>query len=551
MPSPAPAERSMVVPPATARRSGDGPPAAWPGRAASVVVLGVVAVALATFVLVAGTPRLLAIVPDDAAYFFQIAAHASAGEGLTFDGIHRTNGFQPLWLGVLVLAHTIARGAPETMLRVFLLLQIALVTAAAGLVHDLLARTSSRHVAFLSVLVLVFWVCVPAVNGMESALLVCSLALACSYATRAGVLVGGTVGGGVGRRFVLGLLLGVVVLARLDTVFLVVAVCAGDAVRILGGGDRRHASARLAATLGGVGLLVGPYLVFNVLSFGAAMPISGRLKSSFPAFAFTGSLPGSLPETLDGTGRLGLLLAAAQVVWFVLRRRRPQPLHAVLAFASAGVLLHFLHTVLFMKWAVFAWHFVAYGLVGTLIGSQLLWIVFPRVPLGAARVAYLAVAGVVVALGLARTVRLLDPPLERSWGAAAYEAALWARRATPATAVFAMSDCGAFGYYSRRRTINLDGVVNDMEFQAVLRRRELQPYLQRCGVRFLAHHAFWNRPDILSGSYAPLRMSYTSRSYGTQSDEIVVSPADEAYRSPPYFDGPYETVFLVWKLPLR
>src|SRR4029450_1725379 len=35
---------------------------------------------------------------DDGYYYFQIARNAARGAGLTFDGIHATNGFRPLWL---------------------------------------------------------------------------------------------------------------------------------------------------------------------------------------------------------------------------------------------------------------------------------------------------------------------------------------------------------------------------------------------------------------------------------------------------------------------
>ena len=40
---------------------------------------------------------------DDAFYSMKIARNIAAGLGTTFDGIHPTNGFQPLW--VLSLIH--------------------------------------------------------------------------------------------------------------------------------------------------------------------------------------------------------------------------------------------------------------------------------------------------------------------------------------------------------------------------------------------------------------------------------------------------------------
>jgi hypothetical protein len=40
---------------------------------------------------------------DDGFYYLGIARHLAAGDGPTFDGAHFTNGFQPLWMALLVL----------------------------------------------------------------------------------------------------------------------------------------------------------------------------------------------------------------------------------------------------------------------------------------------------------------------------------------------------------------------------------------------------------------------------------------------------------------
>jgi len=39
---------------------------------------------------------------DDSFYAFKIARNISTGEGISFDGEHATNGFQPLWVFLLV-----------------------------------------------------------------------------------------------------------------------------------------------------------------------------------------------------------------------------------------------------------------------------------------------------------------------------------------------------------------------------------------------------------------------------------------------------------------
>jgi hypothetical protein len=111
-----------------------------------------------------------------------------------------------------------------------------------------------------------------------------------------------------------------------------------------------------------------------------------------------------------------------------------------------------------------------------------------------------------------------------------------------------MKDAGNFGYFSERRVVNLDGVVNNREYQAALRERNLKGYLAIKGVRYFVQHAFWDRPDIVSGAYDSYTVGFWSHLYECGSDSLVLRREDEAYRSRPYFDGSHETVFVIWRM---
>jgi hypothetical protein len=67
-----------------------------------VLTFFTVVLSLALPLVVASREALVSAHPDDAFYYFQIARHVASGDGFTFDGIHTTNGFQPLWLMSLV-----------------------------------------------------------------------------------------------------------------------------------------------------------------------------------------------------------------------------------------------------------------------------------------------------------------------------------------------------------------------------------------------------------------------------------------------------------------
>src|SRR5207249_52514 len=62
--------------------------------------------------------NLAATFHDDAFYYFQIARHLAQGRGFTFDGIHPTNGFHPLWLFLLVPIYRIVPGDVPPLLAV-------------------------------------------------------------------------------------------------------------------------------------------------------------------------------------------------------------------------------------------------------------------------------------------------------------------------------------------------------------------------------------------------------------------------------------------------
>jgi hypothetical protein len=506
----------------------------------SYALIAAAFLSMSLFVALVGFDRVLTLMPDDAAYYFKIAENASEGKGLTFDGINRTNGFQPMWLAALVPLYRVYHGAPETMSRIILVLQTAILAAAALLLSATLARFFSRRTVIVSLLLFLFFVFVPAANGMESAVLVFFLALA----FYAGARMGEAGGRDPKRMLLLGALLGLVVLARLDMIFLPVVAAAASFLSALGArGERR---ARLAGTLclgAGVTAVVLPYLVYNKVSFGAVMPVSGLLKSSFPRL----SNPAPALSSLGKRALAGLVIAAVYAAYAVARRPRGFYRSAMTVTACA-ILLHFFHTIFFMKWAVFAWHYVPYILFGVVaVCEPVERFLAPAGEKGRRALYWIAIAAI-VAVGGFSVLRIVERPYDRDWGQAAYAAALWARDNTDANAVFAMKDAGNFSYFSERRVVNLDGVVNNLEYQAALRERNLAGYLAIKGVDYLVQHAFWDRPDVTSGEYDSLAVSYRSHRYESDSDSLVLLKSDEVYRSRPYFDGPYETVFVIWKI---
>lgn len=92
---------------------------------------------------------------DDAYYYFKVAQNISEGHGSTFDGIHPTNGYHPLWMLVCIPIFALARYDLILPLRVLVLVTGALQIATAILLYRLLRSVISTPVAMLAA---AYWV---------------------------------------------------------------------------------------------------------------------------------------------------------------------------------------------------------------------------------------------------------------------------------------------------------------------------------------------------------------------------------------------------------
>src|ERR1700676_5493013 len=97
--------------------------------AISALILAYALYSCARFALQDDVRHLLVRIGDDASYYMTTARNLAAGRGMTFDGIHPTNGFHPLWLLMLVPLFLL-HGTPETMIRLVALLQTILLSLA-------------------------------------------------------------------------------------------------------------------------------------------------------------------------------------------------------------------------------------------------------------------------------------------------------------------------------------------------------------------------------------------------------------------------------------
>jgi hypothetical protein len=490
--------------------------------------------------------HLLVRIVDDASYYFTTARNLADGRGLTFDGIHPSNGFHPLWLLMLVPLFLLHE-PPETMIRLIALLQTALLGIAFLVFWRTQSKLFSQRTAALTAILFVGFVFPPCINGMESALLILLITVLYGY----GLHLARTQLNWR-RSALLGLILGCVLLTRLDMIFIGLCLFGWFARRCLRIEARSAAVASaLVCGLAAVAV-VAPWLAFNYLEFGSVMPISGALKSSFP---HTSLGPYTLPRlvALGAVNLVSALLAIGWSLWTVIRTRgnRRAPDSGFYATATAifawAVTTHFLYTLLFMKTDTFNWYFVMYPLFAIVFVSGPIDRVLKSNLMHARPALYPATAALLIVAVIVRDQTRDWFPLNGQWHTPVYNAAVWAREHTPPGAIFAMSDCGHFAFFSLRRVINLDGLTNNLDFQHTLAEHRLDQYLRQNEVDFLVKHAAHGE-EVIDGSYNSLTLPYPSKLFEGLGDSVRVQQQSEVYRSARFIDGRYPSVLLIWSL---
>lgn len=330
-----------------ALEAGRGAPGVWSRSVGAALALqehGPLAVALACLLwpalddLLSDRSRAYGYLAPDAFYYFTIAVNWVEHGSPSFDQVHPTNGFHPLWQWMMAGMYALLRALGESR---FALVPVAVVAGLVLLALTLVVlwrmlRQSGASTAWFALVPVGVWPLLVSplwwrgrevlpehrrlplfgtlwnsANGMESALVLLLFA-ACAHCfvtdpTRS-----------PRRAAAYGVLLGALSLARLDHAVFAFLFAGGTWATQWLEGDRQ----KVRRSLSSAGLavaIVGVYLVYNLLTVGRAMPMSGAVKSTFPQVNLEGlswlwSLRDGEPRPrVYGVGRLGGLVGSAVI----------------------------------------------------------------------------------------------------------------------------------------------------------------------------------------------------------------------------------------------
>ncbi len=211
---------------------------------------------------------------DDAFYSLKIAKNLAAGHGFTFDGIHRTNGFQPLYVFLMVPVFRLVPDEALAPLQSALVILSIFNIAAAFLLFRIVNRAYGGNPALLAlgIFCLSPYVIENGMSGLETTIAAFFM-LACLDFYLARIR---------GRErawkndLLFALLIALLVFSRIDGALFALALGL-DYLRY-----RTGAGGTLLKRLGRMSMIAAaslaiysPWLVFSIFHFGAALPESG------------------------------------------------------------------------------------------------------------------------------------------------------------------------------------------------------------------------------------------------------------------------------------
>jgi len=496
-----------------------------------LIVIGLVGAALAFHLAVAGQSfTVLAengFLYDDSFYAFKIAQNITAGQGPSFDGVHPTNGFQPLYVFLIAPFYWLFRSNLVAPIYAALALSAVFTALSTLLLYRIVARYASVKIAAVTAAIWTFSPVVTrqAANGLETSLaLILFASIVYFYLSRVRPVEKTR-----GKDLVtLGVLVGLGVLARVDLVFLALVVALDYLLVLRRRGATTHALRGVAVAFASAVVTYSPWLVYNAFVMRSVLQDSGtatrylslayaplfglgstQLASSGPTAGF---IWGHVVHTLSvlklsppvhaffrGAEKLGIGLGAentvilvadvvglalvAGFVYLVVARKRDlivrgfDEIQFLLVFVAVIIAAYSLYVfgVFFFARYYYPVYFVLCIYAGLLLEEGL-----RRVPAGAtpARV----VAGVILAVYVGAFGYMAYTCACRSHRVYCfYDVARWVNENTFPDDTIGVFQSGAIGYFSNRRVINLDGKVN-RDALAALKGGRLSDYLRQEGI---------------------------------------------------------------------
>jgi hypothetical protein len=428
-----------------------------------------------------GTDHYLTLVEDDFYYYLVTAQHIVSHGVSTFDGITQTNGYHPLWMGVIVLLVRLFGSGPALFASLGVVLSLCFAVTGRNLLRLSQACLSQSPMRIPMVVAGQYFTLRLMLGGMEVAILLPIMTGLLLYVIRTFE----------SRRpvqlIVTGLLFSAAILARLDSILILVLY--GMLYLWVW---RRNFLERLGAlAIVAIGLVpVVAYVLWNRFEFGTFVTVSSLAKQQQLYFAVNWRFLTDLLRTPDG--RVGIILIVPGLVAFSFSkevRRRYDHLPIVLLM----IVLPLVFTAVVMlrsSWILFPWYLyslpLSIMLCGTICGDIVLhWFRDRALRVLIPVVQWALIAGVF--LQVDNLIYKLTFDFDVNPGATYQHSKVLAEFCRTHPGGYAMGDkAGLVAYLSGSSVLQLEGLCSDLALiQHIARQDSLLAVLKEHAVRYL------------------------------------------------------------------
>ncbi|MEM7821691.1 MAG: glycosyltransferase family 39 protein [Candidatus Aenigmatarchaeota archaeon] len=442
------------------------------------------------------------ILIDDSFYEFSISRSIANGKGTTYNGIDRTNSIHPLWIFLITIPFFLTK---NIYLAVNIILLFASVIDAFTLliIFKLTEKIFNSKTAFLTSMLygLNPFIIFQILSGMEVVVSVFFVMLSMYvYFSLKDRLT-------IKKAPIIGLVLGLSILARWDNVFLLIAIlfCIFWDKR-----ENLMVGLSLCIIIGSLAVLAfSPFLLWNFLNFGKITLNSYTARyymnhGIFPFFdlkpptSFSDNLKLILENTYRG---LGIILHQFGVINF--------DFLSPTALFPIFIATVFLFSVKHMKklkvgilYAIFIFSFYCFYFLGVQIRyfTPFMPIAFILFSIGLQNFCekffnnkYILGTIFLFFMGLVIWNATHQWNMGYfSWQREIYKDALWLRENTTDSDVIGCFSSGIPTYFSEKRVVNLDGVLNAEAIEA-LRNKSVIPYMKSKNITIWIDSVYFNQ----------------------------------------------------------
>jgi 4-amino-4-deoxy-L-arabinose transferase-like glycosyltransferase len=450
------------------------------------------------------------ILLDDSLYVISVARNIAFGNGMTYNGVDLTNGFQPLW-GFLLVPIFLLTKDPNLAINLILTLASIIDTLTVFMIYKLTKKVFNEKIALLSA---AFYGLNPIIMfqnlcGIELVLYMLLLITTLFYyinleKVRKKDLV------------MLGVLLGLTVLTRMDGIFLALAIFLDmlwkDRKKLFSGFKKIFIVAAIAAAL------VAPWFLWSYLTFGTFVQSSAIAKYNmghgiFPFFDL--KEPKMLSDTLSLIGenfirtggsiahQLGIVDFNINIITVSLSLLFAATLLLSIKFLKKLRVYVMFSVMLILFYNLYLW------------GVQIRYMT-PIIPLFMILISngfYILVSKIkksdllVSAFFVLFLLVIFLNGLKQwdngyfSWQKEIYKDALWIRENTSSSTSIGVFSAGIPIYFSEKRVVDLDGVVNFKAIKA-LESKDVIGYMKSENITIWVDSVYFNKTitnDFLKG----------------------------------------------------